>query len=205
MPINPKIIGLFERCLNADYSGENEHGVRWAIERDGDRVYVLFDATGGPPWSAGWRTNYRFWPKRWRYDMRAHAGFVDAWESVRDEVIASIPDGVKRITCSGYSQGGALAQLAYLDVGDADDCVAFAAPRVFWPWWSKARKYDSISRVFVRGDTVTHLPPTLVGYRHVGESHGLGWLRALLLPFGMVWQLVIGSVFHHPDVYRKFL
>ena len=199
---------LFERCRGADYSAANEYGVRWAVEYEDDALYVLFSETVGKPVSPGWRTCFRFWPKRWRYGIRAHAGFVDGWESIADDVSNAVAEyelSNTPIVFAGFSKGGALAQLAYLDIGGrpTDSCVAFGAPRVFWPWWSKAS--GNIERHYVRGDTVTRVPPLVLGYRHVGQGNGYGVWRLLLLPFTLLWQMIIGTAFHSPKLYSRML
>jgi hypothetical protein len=65
---------------------------------------------------------------------RVHSGFLNAWTSVRSEVLAALA-GKKRATFTGHSLGGALATLAGLDAqctipGIQVRVVTFGSPQV---------------------------------------------------------------------------
>ena len=65
---------------------------------------------------------------------RVHAGFMKAWNTVRDKVFEAIKDK-KAVTFTGHSLGGALAMLAGLDIACTTDIknisvITFGAPAV---------------------------------------------------------------------------
>ena len=86
---------------------------------------------------------------------------------------------VTKVIISGYSHGGAIAALAHEyvwfnrpDLRDNIEGYAFEPPRVFWGWKiPKALKERwNGFRVYRNGqDIVTHVPPVLFGYHHVGK------------------------------------
>ena len=83
------------------------------------------------------------------------------------------------LTISGYSHGGALAILAHEDFTfhglSFVTGYAFGAPRVVWmPSKTVASRFSMLTRVRMRGDLVTKLPPWMTGYRHVGSDKPFG-------------------------------
>ena len=129
---------------------------------------------------------------------KVHSGFLAAWKKVQDLVIQKITETVpepvfdpvknelvndfkwKDITVVGYSHGAALSGLC-------TECVwfyrpdlrkegmrgyGFESPRFFHGW--KVRKdlrerWENYTVIRVRGDIVTHLPPFLFKFCHVGR------------------------------------
>jgi hypothetical protein len=65
--------------------------------------------------------------------MRVHSGFLNAWMSVRDRVLAAA-SASGRVYVVGHSMGGALATLAAMEIsgvsGASVACVTFGAPAV---------------------------------------------------------------------------
>jgi len=179
--------GLFERCRKATYTHTQKNG-DYAIEVEGDTIYLLFE------WSDGffdWVHNFLFPAKPYK-NMGSlwfcHRGFLKVWRAMRDEVeknirckLATHPK-IKNIVCVGYSHGGAISLLATEDMeylyGDTLNVCGFGfgAPRVVWGALPKAVKNRLRRFSVVRNipDLVTHVPPVLLGFRHVGEVVKIG-------------------------------
>lgn len=171
---------LFKRCLDAEkkYIHVEEAG-DYCIEREGNRLYLLLQ------WSHGeedWKNNFDFPAKPYK-DMpitwKAHRGFVRVWKAIEPHVTETIknPD-IKSIITVGYSHGAALAALAqeYIWFNRPDirkDCYsyAFEAPRVFCgikiPEELKER-WENHYVFRTENDIVTHVPPAIFGFKHVG-------------------------------------
>lgn len=181
---------LFRRCLNAEYISTAKNG-NYAIEIEGDTVYILFQ------WSKGfwdWVHNFLFPAKPYKRMNSlwfCHRGFLKVWKAMRDEIewrvrkiLSKNPD-VKNIVCVGYSHGGALALLAtedmeYLYGGSYEvKGYGFGAPRVIWGFVPKAVKNRLQAFKVIRNipDIVTHLPPVLFGFRHVASPLRIGEKR----------------------------
>lgn len=208
---------LFERCLGAMYIHTPESG-EYAIEVDGDTLYLLFQ------WSQGredWRNNFDF-PARPYKGMSetwlCHRGFARVWKAMRDEIaekvaliLATDPE-IERIVCVGYSHGGALAVFATEDMayrygyhygmtvhgGERYEVkgYGFGAPRVVWGIVPKSVRLRLKGFTVVRNipDMVTHVPPAVFGFRHVGKVQKVG-------KFGKYTE--IGA--HYPECYLNEL
>lgn len=181
------MINLFRRCLKAVYISTAKNG-NYAIEVEGDTLYLLFQ------WSKGfwdWVHNFLF-PARPYKRMSClwfcHRGFLKVWKAMRDEIEAKVSEmlvanpEVKKIVCIGYSHGGALALLATEDMeflfGKSYEVsgYGFGAPRVIWGFVPKAVKNRLRAFQVIRNvpDIVTHLPPVLLGFRHVARPLKIG-------------------------------
>lgn len=180
---------LYERCLSGPWitSGLD---VQYKVQ-NGELIFESTRSTGD------WLHNFETWVKPYKRQpitWYAHAGFVELWKSVRDEVAKYYKD-IHRI--AGYSQGSALAQLAaedyYFTTGNAIDAVGFGCPRVFWmPNDYVRRSQEKTKLVMIENDIVTHVPFAIWGYKHVGTP--------VLLPrTSMLWS----SKAHYPDSYRE--
>ncbi len=178
---------LFIKCLNASYKETPESG-NYAVEADRDTLYLLFE------WSRGredWKNNLDFPAKPYK-SMDSlwfcHGGFLKVWKAMRDEVERTVRGKllthpkIKNIICVGYSHGGAIALLATEDMeylhGDKFNVTGygFGAPRVVWGFLPKSAKNRLQRFSVVRNipDLVTHLPPAVFGFRHVGGVVKIG-------------------------------
>lgn len=178
---------LFKRCLKAKYISTAKNG-NYAIEVEGDTLYLLFQ------WSKGfwdWVHNFLFPAKPYKRMSClwfCHRGFLKVWKAMRDEIEAYVketlsknPD-VKNIVCIGYSHGGALALFATEDMeylyGESltVEGYGFGAPRVIWGIVPEAVKNRLQAFQVIRNipDIVTHLPPVLLGFRHVASPLKVG-------------------------------
>lgn len=183
------LLELYEKCLHAKYT-HTDNGGDYAIEVEGNKLYLLFE------WSDGkedWRNNFDFPArpyKRMDETWFCHRGFMRVWKAMRDEIeekvkaiLTSTPD-IDKIICVGYSHGAALAVFATEDMvylyGDTHSVAGygFGGPRVLWGIVPKAVKERLRNFTLIRNipDIVTHVPPALFGFRHVGKLIRLGRL-----------------------------
>ena len=175
---------LLSLTLHASYT-EVENGASFAALGKDGTLYILFE------WSRGavdWKNNFDFPAVPYR-DMPdrflCHRGFLKVWKSAEPyigEILRESTAG--RIVISGYSHGGALAVLCHEYVWFTDPArrisltgVGFGAPRVLWrlpgTLWPRKR-WENFTVVRNVDDAVTHLPPALLGYRHVGNLLTIG-------------------------------
>lgn len=182
-----RMLDLFARCLGAEYTHTAESG-DFAIYAEGDTLYLLFEESSG---SVDWKNNFDF-PARPYKNMNdtwmCHRGFYKVWKAMRDEVESLVSAKLKespeiaKITCVGYSHGGALSMFATEDMeylyGDKYivEGYGFGAPRVLWGRVPRAVKFRLRKYVVVRNipDLVTHVPPLIFGYHHVGTVISVG-------------------------------
>ena len=187
-----RLSDLFHNCCTADYKTVG-HDVNYAFVEDGDHLYIYFQGSSS---TTDWIRNFLF-RKRPYKDMEqpyfVHRGFLAAWKEVEDIIIEKIlePDdeghgtydyGYKwqHITVVGYSHGGALAGLCH-------ECVwfwrkdlreeglvgyGFEAPRFFAAYKVRdnlKERWEHFTVVRTNNDIVTHCPPCIFGYTHVGQ------------------------------------
>ena len=174
------MINLYRRCLDAEYTHTTEGG-DYAIEVDGNTLYILFEWSDG---AEDWKNNFDFPAKpykRMRDKWFCHRGFLKVWKAMRDEIENRVAEILERntdisnITIVGYSHGGAMALFATEDMtylyGDKFNVsgYGFGAPRVLWGYVPKAVRERISAFVTVRNvpDIVTHLPPKVFGYRDI--------------------------------------
>ena len=195
---------LFTLTLHADYL-DVEKDASFSVIGKGNTLYLLFQ------WSRGctdWKHNldfpvfpYRDMPHR----FLCHRGFLTVWKAAEPyigEILKST--SLQKITVSGYSHGGALAMLCHeyiwyrfpvfrpllQSVGFGSPRVLFRLPGTRWP----RERFEQFLTVRNLDDAVTHLPPALLGYRHVGS----------LLEIGTKGQYSSLDA-HRPEHYRREL
>ncbi len=160
---------------------------------NGNDVIVAFRGSESPftP-SGGFRdwalTNFRSEriayppiPKSWPDQRWVHAGFWQAYQIIRNVLLAEVTrqatliTPARRIFVTGYSLGGALALLAALDIAEGMAAIdkangkgtipvelfTFAAPRVGDVNLNKllAERVNKSTIIAYGGDPVVHLPP----------------------------------------------
>ena len=167
---------LFEKCITLPYiNAENE--ASFAAERRGSALEIWFEPSKG---AVDWRNNLDF-PARAYGKWFAHRGFVRVWCSAERYLGGLILDpAVRRIRVVGYSHGAALAVLCHEyawyhrpDLRDRLTGYGFGCPRVVWGLAPKDR-WQSFTVVRNRDDLITHLPPRILGYTHVGSLLEIG-------------------------------
>ena len=183
----------------AEYQDETR-GLTVYRSNDAQELLFGFQCTKGAIWppSRDWLANLKAWPKSLSVGTKrwfAHAGFVEEYLTIRDEVLRLVQiyqPNIIRVT--GFSQGGAHATLAWRDlVYQFPDAlvfgVVFASPRVYtdpasFEFEDTLRESTSATfeRVNLWGDPVPGLPPWFLGYRHVSPVKHIGRFRLFPSP-----------------------
>lgn len=160
-------------------------GVDYCLLYRGSTLYIYFEPSDG---KIDWKHNFMF-AKRPYKDMkepyRVHRGFLKCWKYVEDIIIDAVKDpDIEEIITVGYSHGGALAMLCHEccwyhrpDIRDNIWGIGFDTPRVYAGL--KVRKqlkkrWKNFLVIRNHTDLVTHLPPVIFGYSHVGEMLKIG-------------------------------
>jgi hypothetical protein len=123
-------------------------------------------------------------PRKWK----AHRGFVKVWKSIIPYIKEAIEDPIiNQIITIGYSHGAALACLAqeYIWFNRKDirnNCYSFAfePPRVFCGWRIPEELKERWANLYIfrnGKDIITHLPPAIFGFKHVGNMVKIGQKR----------------------------
>lgn len=171
----------FMQCISETYMTVENDG-SFAVKKEGDALFLWFQCSDG---LTDWINNFDFPAKPYRHmgDLWfCHRGFLKVWKSIEPYVASHINDPtIKNIEIVGYSHGAAVAALCYeyVKYNRPDVNVSgfgFGGPRVFWGFAHK-RVLDRFKGfVLVRNskDIVTHLPPAIFGFRHVGEILKIG-------------------------------
>jgi hypothetical protein len=161
------------------------HDVNYAFVRNGDNLTIYFQGSSS---KVDWLRNFLF-AKRPYKDMvipyRVHRGFLAAWKEVEDTVIDETMDlSIKSILIVGYSHGAALAALCHEccwyhrpDIRDSILGFGFEAPRIYAGFHVKKDLLPRWYNFFVirnDSDIVTHCPPKIFGYTHVGNVCHVG-------------------------------
>lgn len=175
-----KLSQLFEKCLSQHY--EQAPGeVNYAFEVEGETLFIFFESSKG---LADWKRNFSF-PAKAYHGMSgtwyAHHGFLRAWKTVRRVVFQKVErEHPRAIVVVGYSHGAAIATLCHEDLyyhravcNSSLFGYGFAAPRVLWGRVDKER-WRGFTVIRNIDDLVTHLPPRLLGFRHVGQMLRIG-------------------------------
>jgi hypothetical protein len=140
-------------------------GSEFFNQEGGFRDWVLTDFRAN-------RIPYPPAPSAWPDQRWVHAGFWDAYNLVRNSLLAEVGrqtnDDVptNRVFVTGFSLGGALALLAALDIADGMkgtpvELFTFAAPRAGDPSLNNLleKRVKKSTLIAFRGDPVVHLPP----------------------------------------------
>lgn len=179
-----KLSTLFERCLRADYVHAGE-GADYATERVGTTLYIYLEHSRG---GEDWKNNLDFPARAYAHGGEcvwcAHRGFLRVWKSIEETIARLIRDStIKKIVIVGYSHGAALAVLCHEyvwynrpDLRPVIEGYGFGCPRVLWGHPPAALRARWARFAVIRNidDLVTHLPPAILGYTHVGEMTSIG-------------------------------
>ena len=175
---------LFSLCLSVPYTKVGV-SANYALKRVGKRLYIFFQDSDG---KTDWKNNLDFPAKAYkRMDggiWFAHRGFLKVWKEIEPFLAKDIADrAYEKIIVCGYSHGGALALLCHEyvwyhrpDLRETIEGYGFGCPRVFWGFKGKTAKKRFERFLVVRNidDLVTHLPPRMLGYTHVGKMLKIG-------------------------------
>lgn len=183
-----ELYNRFHHCVYAKYT-HVENDASFALDKFDEgsfnRIYINFQ---GSETDTDWKNNFDFPINPYR-DMEnkwyCHRGFLKVWKSAEPYLADAILDPTtKEIRITGYSHGAALALLCYEyvkfhrpDVSVTG--VGFGCPRVVWgkPKEAVMKRFEGFLVVRNGKDIVTHVPPAIIGYRHVGNMLKLkgGW------------------------------
>lgn len=169
---------LFRRCLSIKYITVENDG-SYAYERIGNSLYLYFECSNG---IKDWKNNLDFPVKAYK-GLFVHRGFLRVWNSILPHIKELISDtSLDKIVITGYSHGGALACLCCehvwynrKDLRSSIEAYGIGAPRVLWGFLgNKRHRWDNFYVIRNINDIVTHLPPVIFGYRHVGKLIRIG-------------------------------
>ena len=179
-----KLSTLFSLCLSIPYQ---QAGVSasYATKRQENTLYIFFEGSDG---ANDWKRNFEFPAKPYTRMGKtiwfAHSGFLRTWKEIEPMLETQIADkSIEKIIIAGYSHGSAIAVLCHEYVWyhrpDLRKCLegyGFDGPRVVWGIKSKALKsrWDNFTLIRNIDDIVTHIPPAVLGYSHVGKLLEIG-------------------------------
>ncbi len=175
---------LFFKCVTISYQKTGGEA-NFAVEYRGNTLYIFFEGSDG---EQDWRVNLDFPAKAYMSEdgsvWYAHRGFSELWAKTEPYLSGMILDPeTEHIVIVGYSHGGAMAMLCHEyvyssrpDLRGRIESYGFGAPRVFWglPVNRLAKRWQGFSVIRNLDDAVTHLPPKLLGYSHVGKVVEIG-------------------------------
>lgn len=179
-----KLSYLFDRCVNIEYT-HVENSADYALERIGDTLYIYFESSNGV---TDWLNNFDFPAKPYKRMGKtvwfAHRGFLKVWKSVERHAASALLDRtVRKIVVVGYSHGAAVAAFCHEyiwfnrpELRDRLEGYGFGCPRIFWGIQTKSikRRWENFTVVRNINDIVTHLPPAVFGFSHVGKLLKIG-------------------------------
>ena len=175
---------LFQLCLNARYL-DVKNDASFAVQTRENTLYILFQHSSG---LTDWQNNLDFPAAPYRdmeTDWRCHRGFLRVWHSILPYIEEILnPGSCSAVTIAGYSHGAALAVLCheyiwfhYPMLRSSLYGVGFGAPRVVWCRSGCRRiasRWENFTVIRNLDDAVTHLPPSILGYRHMGTLLKIG-------------------------------
>ncbi len=175
---------LFTLCISLPYL-QTGVSANYAVKRLGDTLYLFFQASDG---KNDWKQNLDFPAKPYKRMGKtvwfAHRGFLRVWKEIEPKLVEDIADKrFRKIVISGYSHGAAIAVLCHEyawyhrpDIRHTLEGYGFGCPRVLWGIKAPAvkRRWERFTVVRNIDDLVTHLPPALLGYSHVGKMLEIG-------------------------------
>jgi hypothetical protein len=152
----------------------NQHNTTCAIVECQENIYPAFAVLvfRGTQESQDWLINLNTLPTRWLGGGRVHRGFKQAWENVWSTVEPYLSTLKVPIFYTGHSLGAALATLAAAK-RPPQALYTFGTPRVGDAEFSKIFANIKAYRVVNHRDLVATVPPTALGFCHVGELHYL--------------------------------
>lgn len=173
---------LFLRCLRIPYT-HLSGGLDYAVCQTPSGVELYLEASDG---CSDWQRNLDFpavaYCRAGQPVFYAHRGFLQAHRAlipILDDLLAD--KRLHELRIVGYSHGAALALLAYEYVGYCRPDivlagVGFGCPRVLFGVRRRGMqaRLSGFLRVKNLDDIVTHLPPAVLGYYHVGRLLELG-------------------------------
>ena len=190
---------LFNKCLLAKYNTVPDTKGDYKTIKSGTKLFLLLECSNQ---REDWKHNFDF-PAKPYHDMskkwKAHRGFVKVWKSIVPYIEKAVADPtITQIITIGYSHGAALAVLAqeYIwfnrpDIRDNCYAFAFEPPRVFCGWKIPKELKPRWENLYIfrnGNDIVTHAPPALFLFKHVGTLIRIGQSRTHIEKTGWIGQ-----------------
>ena len=180
-----ELIKLLKMNTTMNYTHTENDG-DYAYTINGNTLYLFFQQTKG---STDWKNNFKFPAKAYKDSettLYVHSGFLKVWKSIKKEIkdlLFYAP--VDEVVIVGYSHGAALAGLCHeyiwfnrpdLREGEKLQTYAFGCPRfLFGPLKKEIKeRFKNFYPFRNHTDIVTHVPPVIFGYRHVGNLIKIG-------------------------------
>lgn len=178
------LLSLFKQVLEAKYITIPKSDASFYYEMKQDTLYIFFEHSNG---IIDWRNNFDFPAKPYR-EMEnkwyVHRGFLRVWKSAKQYLKEQIFNkSVKKIIIVGYSHGAALALLCHeycmfnrTDIANNIFGYGFGCPRVVFGYLrcKISKRFEHFYVIRNCRDIVTHLPPVLFGFRHIGNIIHIG-------------------------------
>lgn len=209
LKLYPDPYRIFRYCVRGDYTYHNpvtdtQWDYKYVVSPVDDKIelWIRFEESQS---NLDWIQNFNARKIRLRKndEFKVHKGYATKFNSVRDAVRSIVEIGnYDRLIISGFSQGGALAQLLHHDVfrrtgKEPYATYTFASPRVFTKKGLSANCWNNLKRFVYKNDGVTRIPPVWMGFRHFGTKVQIGeqpnFFQKLLPRFRD----------HNPKLYRK--
>ncbi len=179
-----ELTNLFTRCISVPYMRTGV-SADYAVQRRGEVLNIFFQDSQD---AEDWKSNLNFPAKPYKRMGKtvwfSHRGFLAVWKEIEPVVSEYILDkSVKNIISVGYSHGAAIALLCHEyawynrpDLRNKIEGYGFGCPRVLWGVVTPniEMRWERFTVVRNIDDIVTHLPPAVFGYRHVGEIIEIG-------------------------------
>lgn len=175
---------LFTKCISVPYIRTGV-SADYAVQRKGDILSIFFQDSDG---REDWKSNLNFPAKPYKRMGRtlwlSHRGFLKVWKEIEPVISSYVLDkSVKRVIVAGYSHGAAIGVFCHEyvwyhrpDLRGSLEGYGFGCPRTVWGFLSAEarRRWESFTVIRNIDDIVTHLPPAVFGYRHVGKMLEIG-------------------------------
>ncbi|MBE6649037.1 MAG: lipase family protein [Ruminococcaceae bacterium] len=175
---------IFEKCLSAKYIHVENDGSYSSYTVDKTR-YIFFQQSNG---KTDWMNNFDFPSKAYKgmdIPWRCHRGFLKVWKSILPYVEKLLKtSSFESAVVVGYSHGAALSALCfeyvwynYPDIRNNLYGFSFGSPRIFYGKRNYSflkERFSKYINVINSDDIVTKVPPSILGYRHMGKLLYIG-------------------------------
>jgi triacylglycerol lipase len=162
---------------------DSDAGTAGYVVEGSDIIVIVFRGTQD---ELDWKTNVNARLVALQGGTRVHTGFFQAYWPIRDVMFDFVKLAIqvkpRPIYITGHSLGGALALMATAELANDDDamirdciaaCYTFGCPRAgdsSFDIYVKAPLYRITNGI----DLVPAIPPSILGYRHVGDTRYFG-------------------------------
>ena len=167
----------FENIVKYDDNHTGSKGIEGFYSIESKILYFYFKGTNS---KADWITDFLFFKTKVPYNntnkrIKVHQGFIDSYKSWTREKLHEIvrKNKIEKFVVSGHSYGGAIAQLAAVDIqynfSIEVECYTFGAPKLGNYYFVKSyNKRIPNTWNFINGnDLVPHLPLFVLGFLQI--------------------------------------